>query len=84
MNSSCIIQSVCNTSAMMIVYYFRHVQAHKDNADNMCELCGKCFHKVQQLRLHRFNKHKVTDPRLKVSSGAKSNPLSAIYFFVYI
>ena len=41
---------------------------HSNDREKMCNICGKQFSKVKNCKIHKYKKHKVDDPTLKVDA----------------
>lgn len=55
----------CRFKTQVEQILLRHlIRRHRER--HMCQLCGKAYHKPFLLRVHLFNRHKLSDPQLKL------------------
>ena len=60
---------MCYAKCVSRMLFSSHTKLkHSNDREKMCNICGKQFSKVKNCKIHKYKKHKVDDPTLKVDA----------------
>ena len=67
-------------SELLLCLFCRHTRLkHSNTTEKTCDICGKEFTKPSYVRKHKFTKHDVYDPSVKVGSERTTTGTSRDY-----